>query len=53
MQSIKRKIEQLEKLKSTSGLTNAEWIELARSMQGAALIPGKVYPSMKKNRKSN
>ena len=55
MQSIKRKIEQLENLRTKSGLTPSEWIELGRSMQGSALIPGRVYPYSEelKRRKDN
>jgi hypothetical protein len=55
MSSIKRKIERLEKERSAFGLTQAELIELARSMQGGALIPGKVYPYSKvlNQKKSN
>jgi hypothetical protein len=52
MPSIKQRIEKLESTSSKSGLTPAQWIQLAQSMQGGALIPGKIYPSMKKKHES-
>lgn len=47
MSSVKRKIESLEKSRSILGLTKSELMELAKLMQGGALIPGKVYPYSK------
>jgi hypothetical protein len=43
MASLKHRIEQLEKSKLDNMLTPAEAIEIGKSLQGCALIPGK-YP---------
>jgi hypothetical protein len=41
MSSIKRRIEQLERKATTTGLTKAQWQQLARSMPGGAILPKK------------